>query len=134
MSLDKLLSRVVNDVPDCVAAAYVSLDDGLLLGVKTIDSHPGAMLEVVAAATADLFQGKNVRAIELMFNRSRGVDESSKNYFQEIIVISDNLIHIFLRGKIHPTTALVIVCKRSVNLGMALVKTRNCLSHVEKSA
>ena len=132
MSLDKLLSRTLSAVPDCVAAGYVMLGDGLLLGAKTIESHPGVVLDVVAAATADLFQGSNVVAIEVMFNRSRGLKEPQSHYFQEIIINIDNLVHIFLRVKTHQIHVLVIVCKRNVSLGMALLKARNCLLQVEK--
>ena len=42
------------------AASYVDIESGMLLAVKTVDSHLAEVLNLVAAATADLFQGPNV--------------------------------------------------------------------------
>ena len=67
MSLDKALATAQTEVPECVAAGYVDMVSGLLLGVKTVDSHPSEVLDLVAAATGDLFQGKNVSEIERLF-------------------------------------------------------------------
>lgn len=134
MSLDNVLQKVVTEVPECVASGYVDLSSGMLLGAKTVDSHPGEVLEVVAAATADLFQGSNVTTIEKMFKKARGVKDDGHHYFQEIIVNSDNLIHVFLRGKTNEEQVLTVVCRKSANLGMVLSKTRSILAEVEKSA
>src|SRR5690606_15683017 len=99
MSLDTALTKAQQSVPECVAAGYVDMSTGMLLGVKTVDSHPQEVLDLVAAATADLFQGQSVTAIEKLFRRSRGQAEDGNHYFKEIIVFSDNLIHVFLRSK-----------------------------------
>ena len=37
--------------------------------------------------------------IETLFKRSRGMSDDGHHYFQEIIINSDNLIHVFLRSK-----------------------------------
>jgi predicted regulator of Ras-like GTPase activity (Roadblock/LC7/MglB family) len=134
MSLDNVLQKVVTEVPECVASGYVDLSSGMLLGAKTVDSHPSEVLEVVAAATADLFQGSNVVTIEKMFKKARGVKDDGHHYFQEIMVNSDNLIHVFLRGKSNEEQVLTVVCRKSANLGMVLSKTRTLLSEVEKAA
>ena len=134
MSLDNVLQKVVTEVPECVAAGYVDLSSGMLLGAKTVDSHPAEVLEVVAAATSDIFQGSNVVTIEKMFKKARGVKDDGHHYFQEIIVNSDNLIHVFLRGKSNEEQVLTVVCRKSANLGMVLSKTRSILAEVEKAA
>jgi len=127
MSLDKALQDSIAAIPECVAAGYVDLSTGMLLGVKTVDSHPAEVLEVVAAATADLFQGSNVTLIENMFKKARGVENDGHHYFQEIIVNSDNLIHVFLRSKGNEEQVVVYVCRKSANLGMVLTKARSSL-------
>lgn len=129
--LDRVLTKIVSQIPDCVAAGYVDMDSGLLIEAKTVDSHPQEVLEVVAAATGELFQGKTVMLIEQMFDKSRGI--TGTKYFQDIIIRSENLVHIFLRGKIHTQTAFVVVCSKSVNMGMALHKAKSFLNSVEKS-
>ena len=66
----------------------VDISTGMLLGAKTVDSHPNEVLDLLAAATADLFQGPNVVAIENLFKRSRGTAADTAHYFQEMIVQS----------------------------------------------
>lgn len=133
MSLDKELSNAVSSVPECVAAGYVDLSTGMLLGVKTVDSHPSEVLEVVAAATADLFQGTNVTLIENMFKKTRGAEMDDHHYFQDMIVTSDNLLHLFLRSKANQGHVVVFVCRKSANMGMALTKARASLPALESA-
>jgi len=124
VSVDTQLANFINTVPECLAGGYVDIASGMLLAVKTVDSHPSEVLTLVAAATADLFAGSNVTLIEKLFNKSRGLPDTGHHYFQEIIVNSDNLIHVFLRGKQYPNYVAVLVCRKSANLGMALTKAR----------
>ncbi len=134
MSLDTALSKAQQAVPECVAAGYVDMSTGMLLGVKTVDSHPQEVLDLVAAATADLFQGQSVTAIEKLFRRSRGQSEDGNHYFKEIIVFSENLIHVFLRSKKKRDQAAVFVCRGSANIGMVISKTRTVLAEIEGAA
>ncbi len=133
MSLDSQLNESIKNVPECLAAGYVDVGTGMLLAVKTVDSHPGEVLDLLAAATADLFQGPNVVAIEDIFKKSRGTNDSDAHYFQEIVVLSDNLVHVFLRGKTYTDHIITFVCRKSVNLGMALAKSRMEVSKLEAS-
>jgi hypothetical protein len=104
-----------------------------VLSIKTVDSHPQEVFELLAAATADLFQGPNVAAIEKVFRKSRGLPENNdQHYFQEIIVNSDNLIHVFLRGK-RQLQVVCFVCRKGANLGMVLTKSRMALPDVENA-
>ncbi len=131
MSLDDALNKVRSTVPECVAAGFVDMKTGMLLSVKTVDSHPQEVLDLVAAATGELFQGQNVSAIETTFKRLRGVRDDGHHYFQEIIILSDNLLHVFQRCKRNEDMVLVVVCRISANLGMVLTKARGNLEAVE---
>jgi hypothetical protein len=133
MALDTTLAKVQHTIPDCVAAGYVDMTTGMLLGVKTLDSHPQEVIDLVAAATADLFQGQSVTTIEKMFRRSRGQPENGARYFKEILVMSENLIHVFLRSRKSQDQAAVFVCRATANIGMVLAKSRQALTEVEGS-
>lgn len=133
MSLDNALAKAQSSIPECVAAGFVDMKTGMLLGVKTVDSHPQEVLDLVAAATGDLFQGGNVTAIEKLFKKSRGVADDGKHYFQEIIVLSDNLLHVFQRCSKNQDMVFVAVTRVSANLGMVLAKSRMSLTSVEAS-
>ena len=131
MSLDAVLSQVAGTVPECLAAGYVDAASGMLLAIRTVDAHPREVIDLVAAATGDLFNGPNVSMIETLFKRSRGINDEGHHYFQEIIINSDNLIHVFLRGKTNPDYVAVFVCRRTANLGMALTKARMAMPKIE---
>jgi len=131
MSLDQAISAVQKSVPECVAVGFVDMKTGMLLSIRTVDSHPQEVLDLVAAATSDIFQGSNVAAIEQMFKKSRGVRDDGHHYFQEIIILSDNLLHLFQRCKRNEDMVLVTVCRISANLGMVLAKARAALPSVE---
>ncbi len=129
MSLDKALAEAVNNVPECLAAGYVDMSTGMLLGIKTVDSHPQEILDMVSAATADLFQGPSVVTIEDHFKKARGQkNDADAHFFQEIIVFSDNLLHVFLRTKKYPEHVIVFVSRKSANIGMVLTKSRMAIS------
>lgn len=134
MSLDKALAIAQGEIPECVATGYVDMVSGMLLGVKTVDSHPHEVLDLVAAATGDLFQGKNVTEIERMFDKSRGTAASNNHYFNEIVVFSTNLIHVFCRSKKNPSHAGVFITRVSANVGMVLVKSRAAMLNCEAAA
>lgn len=129
--LDDALQRSLTSIPDCLAAGFVDLSSGMVLSIKTVDSHPSEVFDMLAAATADLFQGPNVVAIEQVFKKARGLPENvDQHYFQEIIVNSDNLIHVFLRGK-RQLQVICFVCRKGANLGMVLTKARMAMPEVE---
>jgi hypothetical protein len=131
-TLDSALQNAISSIPECMAAGYIDLASGMLLGIKTVDSQPTEVVELLAAATADLFQGANVTMIESIFKKARGLQGNGHHYFQEIIVNSDNLIHIFLRGKNEDQVAC-FVCRKSANLGMVLTKSRSSMPLLEAS-
>lgn len=131
MSLDQTINHIVTTIPECLAGGYVDITSGMLLSVKTVDSHPAAVLDLVAAATKDMFAGQNVMMIESMFKKARGLPDDDHHYFQEIIVNSDNLLHVFLRGKKYPDYVAIFVCRKTANLGMALTKARMGMPEIE---
>lgn len=131
MDLDSELKKAVNFVPECLAAGYVDASSGMLLAIKTVDSHPREVIDLVAAATADMFNGPNVSMIESMFSKSRGIDNKGRHYFQEVIVNSDNLLHVFVRSKVNEEYVAVFVCRRTANLGMVLAKARISMPSLE---
>ena len=133
MNLDAILQKAVTSVPECVAAGCVDLGSGMVLSIKTVDSHPQEVIALVAAATADMFAGPNITTIERLFKKSRGISDDGHHYFQEMVVNSDNLVHVFLRGKQYPDYVVVFVCRKTANLGMALTKARMALPEIESA-
>jgi len=119
-----------NQVPECVASGLVDMSTGMLLAVDTLDDHPSEVLDLLAAATFDLFQGRNVVMIEDIFKARRGVQED-RHYFQEILVNSDHLVHVFLRSAVNQDIVAVVVCRKSANTGMLFAQARIVMKHLD---
>ncbi|MDQ1315428.1 MAG: hypothetical protein QG662_1537, partial [Pseudomonadota bacterium] len=61
----------------------------------------------------------------------RGTTSDTHHYFQEMIVNSDNLIHVFIRAKKNEDQVATFVCRKSANLGMVLTKARAAMPTLE---
>ena len=123
MSVEAIVKNAIKDVPKAVAAGVVDMASGMLLGMNTVDSHPQQVIDLLAAATKDLFEGDMISQIENIFKKIRGVDNKDR-YFQEVIVSSTNLWHFFGRLKQHPGVVLTVVTRGDANIGMVLMKCR----------
>lgn len=128
MSAKDIVTKSMSDVPKCVAAGIVDLETGILLEVKTLDSHPQEVIDILAPATKDLYEGDNVLAIEDLFKKARGT-KSDEHYFQEMLVMSDNLVHFFSRLKSNNNMVMVTVSSADANVGMVLAKGRAIASN-----
>jgi hypothetical protein len=129
MSVDTAIKSAMSDVPGALAAGIVDMGSGMLVGIKTVDSHPQTVLDLLASATKELFEGEMVTQIENLFKRARGV-ESDERYFQEIMVSSTNLWHYFGRFKSQPNAVLCVVSGMDVNVGLFIMKARN-IAHTD---
>lgn len=123
MSAEAIVKSLLTDVPKALAAGVVDMGTGMLLAVKTVESHPQAVIDLLAAATRDMFEGDSVVTIENIFKKVRGVT-SNEHYFKEILVSSTNLWHYFGRLKSNQSVVIVVVARGDVNLGTFLVKSR----------
>ena len=123
MSADAVVKACLSDVPKTVAAGVVDMGTGMLMGIKTVESHPQAVIDILAPATKEMFEGEMVISIENLFKQARGVKNNDR-YFQEIIISSTHLWHYFGRIKAAPTVVLCVVCRADVNLGMMVMKAR----------
>jgi hypothetical protein len=120
------IKRLRQEVPDCLASGVVDMATGMLLTYDTTDSHPSEVLDLLAGATLDLFQGRTVTMIEDIFKERRGIT-STEHYFQEILVNSTNLTHLFIRNNVNDDMVVVVVCPKSVNIGMLFAAARRVI-------
>ncbi|MBL7257278.1 hypothetical protein [Paractinoplanes lichenicola] len=116
-------------VPECVGAGLVDMSTGMLLAVDTLDEHPGEVLDLLAAATFDLFQGRNVVMIEDIFKARYGVLDD-RHYFQEFMAQSDSHVHVFLRSH-NQDIAAVVVSRKTANTGMILTQSRLVMKQLD---
>ncbi|MDY7094440.1 MAG: hypothetical protein SX243_15825 [Acidobacteriota bacterium] len=123
MSVEETIRQSMSEIPKVVATGMVDMGSGLMLAIKTIDSHPQSVLDLLAPATKEMFEGEMVLTIEDLFKQARGV-QSNQHYFQEILISSTHLWHYFGRLKSDPQVVLCAVCRGDVNLGLLVMKAR----------
>lgn len=128
MSVEQIVKDCVANVPKALAAGVVDMDSGMLLAIKTVESHPQEVIDVLAPATRELFEGDMVTTIEDLFKKARGVT-SAERYFQEVMISSSHLWHYFGRLKSMPQIVVVVVTRADVNLGLMLVKCREAAAN-----
>jgi hypothetical protein len=116
-------------VPECIGAGLVDMSTGMLLAADTLDEHPGEVLDLLAAATFDLFQGRNVVMIEDIFKARYGVLDD-RHYFQEFMAQSESHVHVFLRSA-NQELAAVVVCRKTANTGMVLTQSRLVMKQLD---
>ncbi len=71
--------------------------------------------------------------IEDIWKQQRGV-QSDRHYFQEILVNSDNLVHLFMRSASNQDLVAVVVCRRQVNIGMLFAQARMVMKQLEDNS
>jgi hypothetical protein len=123
--LQPFLARVMETVPACLAAAWIDLAGRKVLQLRWPDTDQTAEAATLGEAITELFQGGNVPRIEELFRRSRGLTDSERRYFQEIVIITEDCVGILLRVRSRVDRVLVVVSDRTVNLGMVLARARS---------
>ncbi|NOD76849.1 hypothetical protein [Ruegeria sp. HKCCD4332] len=130
MSIRDALSTAIETIPDCIAAGYIDMETGMLLGSCVSEPDSTESLDTLAIAVANLFQGRGVAAFEALL-RQAGVEESENAGFGEIAVFSKDRLNIFLRTKEYPDHVVCYICRNSANVGLALTKSHLSLGPVE---
>jgi hypothetical protein len=127
VELQRFLATVMETVPACLASAWIDLTGRRVLQFQGPEGDDTAGSTALGEAVTEMFQGGNVQRIEQLFKRFRGLAEDERRYFQEIVIMSDDCMGIFLRHQSRGDRSLVVVSDRTVNLGMVLAKTRGLL-------
>ena len=122
-SLDQALETAMSSVPGCIAAGYVDITTGILIGAKSSASRPQEVFDLVSGVTASLFHDRHLAAIEDWFGGKRAADDST-DACQEIVVASDRLLYLFARCRTNDDHVAVFVTEKSDNVGLVMAKSR----------
>lgn len=130
-AVEQTIAALKAEAPDYLAAAVVDLSTGMLLDVDTTGQHPQDVLDVLAAATADLFEGRRVAEIRRMWAHQAPPGRGPQA-FQEILLHSDDLVHLFVRSRTVTDLVAAVVCRRTANLGLLLSVGRQAAALLEE--
>jgi len=126
--VDELCKELVDSVDDCLAGGVVDLNTGMLIGVyHNVPHFTQSYLDAVAAAAVEMVRGKNVRRVEELLSKQRGVE--IKDSFQEIFVSSPMVFH-FMTIVPEKGAIVVMVTKNTISQGMGWAALRNKLDDI----
>jgi len=100
------LAELAASVTDCVVAAWIDARTGAVLARYTADG--GQPLDTALDAALDA-------ATEVMRSRQRP---------PRMVLLSARHVHIIHRLAADPRRALIVICERSPNIGLAVALTR----------
>ena len=127
--MQKKLETLVSDVDGALGAAVVDLNTGLLLAAHhNIPYFTQSYVDAVGAAAVDMFRGKNVQSVEKMLSAQRG--EEVSHMIQEIQMTTSNTFHFMMIVPDKPDTLLILITKKTTNLGMGWTATRKAAAEV----
>ena len=129
MSIESALASAIETIPDCIAAGYIDMETGMLLGLDASDQDSADALESLALAVANLFKGRGTKGFEDLL-RSANIEETEHPGFGEIAVFSNDRLHIFLRTQEYPDHLVCYICRDRANIGLALTKSHLSLGTV----
>ncbi|HEY2739295.1 MAG TPA: hypothetical protein VGK45_12890 [Thermoanaerobaculia bacterium] len=58
MSADSIVKSALSTVPKAMAAGVVDMASGLMLSIKTVESHPQKVLDILAPRLASCLKGR----------------------------------------------------------------------------
>lgn len=120
LSLDDALVAAMQAVPNCVAAGYVDMQTGFLLGMQGHDPDSMAALEAMSTSIANLILGRGVRVFEQLLSGGGSAEGSG---FGEIAIYSGNRLYLLLRRPDQPDHLVCFVSDDHTNVGLALTKS-----------
>lgn len=131
MSLSQTCQTILEKVDDGLACALIDLESGLLLGIHNRATYlTEAYLDAVAAASVEMFRGRNVRVVEEMISQHR--DSEPSRMIQEIQMSTERTYHFMsvLPEKKHMLAMLIT--GRRTNLGMGWATLRAGLPELSR--
>lgn len=134
-TLATVLNQVLYDLEDCYAVAYVDTAERVLLGIETRKSLPREVVELIAAATADMYNAPNMVKVADIFKSRKG-HESSRSNVNEIIVRGDGTVYILLRALSNCDRICVFACSETNQHSFGLIwhRARQLMPQIEVAA
>jgi hypothetical protein len=130
---DDVLERALRSIPGCAAVGCVDTRLGLLLCAKVVPERFGDAMEMVAAATGELFRDAGARAIEAAFSRSSGDAAHDEPRLQQVFALSRDYLYVYQALMESPELVLATVCRADANLGMVLARARATLVELRET-
>lgn len=131
MSLKQICENIYSEVNGAIAVGVVDLSSGMPLEIyHRVEYFTQEYIDLVSAASVDMFRGKNVAKVEEKLANQRRKPLSHS--IQEVLMTTEGTIHFMavLPGKNDILALLVTNKKASVGMGWAIL--RNALPEISE--
>ena len=126
MSLQTICESIYSDVNGAIAVAVVDLSSGMPLQVyHRVSYFTQDYVDLVSAASVDMFRGRNVAKVEeqLADQRNRPLSHS----IQEVLMTTEGTIHFMAVLPEKKDILALLVTNKKVSIGMGWAVLRNAL-------
>lgn len=128
-SLNDICKNIINDVDGAVGCSVVDLNTGLMLAsAHTVPYFTQTYVDAVAAASVEMFRGKNITAVEKLLSAQRGVPVSRT--IQEMQMSTAGTYHFMAVIPEKPDALVVLITTRKANLGMGWAALRRSMAEI----
>lgn len=128
--LDNRMRCTVDTLDGALGCGVVDVRTGQLLGVAhNVDYFTKTYLEAVAAAAAQMFRGSTVAHVEELISKQRGVP--TRHMIEEVQMTTSGTYHFMMILPNHPDLALVLITRRTANIGISWSALRSAALEVE---
>ena len=129
MSLQTICESIYSDVNGAIAVAVVDLSSGMPLQVyHRVSYFTQDYVDLVSAASVDMFRGRNVAKVEekLADKRNRPLSHS----IQEVLMTTEGTIHFMAVLPEKKDILALLVTNKKVSIGMGWAVLRNALPEI----
>ncbi len=129
MSLQTICESIYSDVNGAIAVAVVDLSSGMPLQVyHRVSYFTQDYVDLVSAASVDMFRGRNVAKVEenLADQRNRPLSHS----IQEVLMTTEGTIHFMAVLPEKKDILALLVTNKKVSIGMGWAVLRNALPEI----
>ena len=129
MSLQTICESIYSDVNGAIAVAVVDLSSGMPLQVyHRVSYFTQDYVDLVSAASVDMFRGRNVAKVEeqLADQRNRPLSHS----IQEVLMTTEGTIHYMAVLPERKDILALLVTNKKVSIGMGWAVLRNALPEI----
>ncbi|HCT39811.1 MAG TPA: hypothetical protein DF427_01260 [Moraxellaceae bacterium] len=128
-TLNEICKGILGDVEGAVGCAVVDLNSGLMLAsAHSVPYFSQTYIDAVAAASVEMFRGKNIVAVEKLLASQRGVPVSKS--IQEMQMTTAGTFHFMSVIPEKPDALVVLITSRKANLGMGWSALRRALGEI----
>lgn len=126
--MDQLCQQIVSDVDGALACGIVDLESGMMMGVyHSIPYFTQDYIDAVAAASVDMFRGRNISRIEQLIAKQRG--NTPEHTMEESFMTTKGTYH-FMKVVPGKSSLIVLITKRTTNQGMGWSAVRMSVGDV----